>query len=218
MLSVWKSLRRRWWVIFQVFRLNIKSCAASFPSPCFSWPGPSHTVPPVWRNRGLWEFPAHRWHPPRELQRGHEWHKGRLNFLLFTQEGKKKPRSWVCCSFTDATSVLSSTSHCWSLVLSGRCPAPKSRQHFKTSCPTAVHSGLVLTGRENRIDPHHTPLSPDYARRLETPSQDTELLLPWLGLRLGILVSQERELRVWLSCWDKCQALTSPWEWTFLQG
>lgn len=144
MLSVWKSLRPRGWVIFQGFALSIKRAQLPLPTPAF--PGGADLTPCL-QEWPLWT-PTHRWHLPREPPQGCECHRRNLNFPLFTQEGRKSlALNCVGCWLLAAT-ASSLTSHFglgfWS--------APSSRKPFKgdASCLKAALSGLVLTCRENR--------------------------------------------------------------------
>lgn len=153
MWSVWKSLRQRWWVIFQVFGLDIKSCAASFPNSCFSWLDRSHIGPPSCCSCGLCEFPAHRWPLPVRHSEVVSVTEGPQTFRSLLKKSRESlALECVGCSLTAAT-VSSLTSYSWPQALIGRCSASNSRQHCRgdPSCLKAALSGIIRTCRENRL-------------------------------------------------------------------
>lgn len=176
MLSVWKSLRPRGWVIFQGFALSIKRAQLPLPTPAF--PGGADLTPCL-QEWPLWT-PTHRWHLPREPPQGCECHRRNLNFPLFTQEGRKSlALNCVGCWLLAAT-ASSLTSHFglrfWS--------APNSRKPFKPHVLRQPFLGLFLcvgrTGQQSPSDssvPGILPL-PTRPRRLETFSQETGLSCP----------------------------------------
>lgn len=136
---------------FPSVRVEYQELCSFLPNSCFSWLGRSHIVPLAWGSSDLHEFPAHRWHLSSEPWQRRRCHTGTQNFPLFAKEGQKKPCSGVCWMLN--IELLSSSSYSWPLILSGRCSAPNSRQHFKSvpSCLKAALSGVILTYRENRL-------------------------------------------------------------------